>query len=121
MKLTEAALVVAIFTIVCTLVFPVKAEEPVCKWTLDATTPALTEPFRVIDKPEDVAKSVELLREAGAVVPEGVTRILLALIDGQGFYGLEVGGCLLAPVVLPPGLAPAAQRLSGRYSFGTFA
>ena len=89
-----------------------------CQWTLDGTTPSLTEPYAVVSEPDKVAELVAALTAAGEVVPEGVTRVLLATLEGTVFYGLEVGGCLLAPVRMP-GTEPA--RLSGRVGARVYA
>lgn len=101
-----------------------------CAWYLDDVTPALTEPFIVIDEPDAVKALVEMLVSKGqfpADIGAKVTRVLLAKITGEdavqrGYYGLEIDGCLLPPVPLPEGMdVPVSLRLSGKYAFGTFA
>lgn len=106
-RLSEAAPVAVVLVLAFVLALqPALADDAPCKWTIDETITQLTEPFRVVDRPEDVAKGVADLRDAGVAVPDGVTRILLAILQGQGFYGLEVDGCLSAPAPLP-GAVPA--------------
>ena len=73
-----------------------------CAWYLDDVTPALTEPFIVIDEPDAVKALVEMLVSKGqfpADIGAKVTRVLLAKITGEdavqrGYYGLEIDGCL---------------------------
>lgn len=101
-----------------------------CAYTLDMVTPTLTEPFIVIDEPDAVKALVEMLvvaEQFSAEVGATATRVLLAKITGpdgvqNGYYGLEIDGCLTGPVMLPEGMnVPVVQRLSGKYPFGTFA
>lgn len=95
-----------------------------CLWNLDETLSQIDPKSVVVDEPDAVKALLEILVGAGEKVPPGavVSRVLLARIDGQPFYGLEIGGLLCAPTPFPASLTfPVNVRFSGRYAFGTFA
>lgn len=92
---------------------------PVCQFILPDTTALLDAKgitYQVLDA-EERAQFVLLLPEA--IAPK-VTDVLLAMLDGQLFFGLVIDGCLTPPQPLAL-LQPTVGHLSGKTMYGTFA
>lgn len=116
--------IAAIGLLLAALALPVAAHaDTACKFTIESAVTELASadlPFYVVDSPEAIAEAVAALNEAGAGVTGNVTRILIAVSNGQYIYGLEIDGCLTPPQPVPSSLV-STSGLSGRYAFGTFA
>lgn len=96
---------------------------PTCKYTMDEVIS--TEfapkgiPFEMI-KAEDLPDLLAKLEAATGQKYEGVTRAFVANISGNVILGLEVGGCLIDPILLATVPAPMGDK-SGRVGSETFA
>lgn len=92
-----------------------------CQFTVEQAIQQLTvnpddiEPYAVIDEPDAVKATMETIRAARPDIPDlDVTRILLAVIVGKPYFGIEVGGCVSVPLAWPAGLAfPLPLPLKG--------
>ena len=92
---------------------------PACQFLLPETTALLDAKgitYQVLDADER-AQFVLLLPED--IAPK-VTDVLLAMLDGQLFFGLVIDGCLTPPQPLAM-LQPTVGHLSGKTLYGTFA
>lgn len=100
---------------------PANSQEPapVCQFILPDATAQLDAQgitYHVLDADER-AQFVLLLPED---IASKVTDVLLALLDGQLFFGLVIDGCLTPPQPLAL-LQPTVGHLSGKTVYGTFA
>lgn len=119
--LAAAALVVA-------LSFPAYAAPAACQFTLPDTVNALNEQGVKYMILEDDARAMFLADLATAYEAKtgqkpadmsGVTNVLIAILDKEVFFGLEVDGCLTGPAPLADYLPP--EKRSGLTPVGTFA
>ncbi len=99
---------------------PVYAEEKACSETWDVVVKVLDDNHikYEIASPDDLQKLIEIY----APTVTGATRGLVAVApDGRIILGLEKDGCMLPPILVGMAKPAAAEKLSGKYSFGTFA
>lgn len=104
------------------LSFPAFAQS--CDYTFDdvANNQLRANGYPVVIVPD--ADLPALLAEVESLTGESygdVTRAFLANVDGTVLLGLEVGGCLLPPIVVGVAAAPASDTLSGRVGTETYA
>ena len=92
---------------------------PACQFILPDATAQLDAQgiqYHVLDA-EERAAFILLLPED--IAPK-VTDVLLAVLDGEKYFGLVIDGCLTPPQPLAL-LQPAVEHLSGNTIYGTFA
>lgn len=108
----------AVAALALAMSFPAVAG-PACQFVLPDATAQLDAQkitYKVLTA-EERASFVLLLPED---IAAKVTDVLLALLDGEMFFGLVIDGCLTPPQPLAM-LQPAVGHLSGKTMYGTFA
>lgn len=92
---------------------------PACQFVLSDTTAQLDEQkitYRVLNAEE---RATFLLLLPPDIAPQ-VTDVLIAILDGEVFFGLVIDGCLTPPQPLAL-LQPAVGHLSGKTMYGIYA
>lgn len=70
---------------------------------------------------ESIPEMLEGLSDMTGDEYDGVTRAFVANVSGTILLGLEVGGCLLPPIVIATTPEPASNTRSGRIGDRTYA
>lgn len=84
-----------------------------CRFTMDDAVGSLTavgDTYAILDG--ETADEFVALLGADAPSQEDVTRVLIAHFAGTDFFGLEIGGCLTPPMLLP-GAKPPVEGGAG--------